>query len=171
MDGPKELHDVPDFQGTWGGEYVVTSCNDTGDFDGWFCQEFPANERLPIALQMTQNANSDAAEGAVAYGAYETSTSGTVDDGGILALKDATVTDEDVTIQVSSLKLGVQGTNHLTGTFRTTWTYKGAAGHGEFDAQLTTVTRASSSAIVAPLAVRPFHPRSLRDAVLGLKIR
>jgi hypothetical protein len=167
---PKVLHVVPDFQGTWDGDYGITSCTDTGDFDGWFCQELPTSQSLPIVVQMAHGANSDSAQGTVTYGQYPVTTSGAVDDSGTLLLNDAKITDGDLTIQVTSLKLGAQGTDRLTGTFRMTWTVKDAAGHGEFDARLQTVTRTSSSAL-APFAVRRFPARSLRDVVQGLKIR
>jgi hypothetical protein len=163
----KLLHAVPDYQGGWEGDYVVTACSETGDFAG-FCQDFPVNDVLPIMVQLTQTG--DAAQGTVMFGELPATARGTFDDTVALPLDEATITVEGLSIRVSSAKFTVDGTDRLQGTFRTTWTYPGATGRGEFDARLQTVTRTTSTAL-APATMRHFAARTWRDLIPAIKRR
>ena len=160
------LHAVPDYQGRWEGDYVVTACTESGDFTG-FCQDFPVNEVLPIMVQLTQTG--DAAQGTVMLGELPATARGTVDDGAALPIADATITIEGMSILVSSTRFTMEGTDRLQGTFRTTWTYAGAAGRAQFDASLRTVSRTSST--VAPASMRQFAARTWRDLIPAIKRR
>ncbi len=162
----KKLHAVPDYQGRWEGDYAVTACTESGDFVG-FCQDFPVNEVLPIMVQLTQTG--DAAQGTMMLGELPATARGTVDDGAALPIADATIAVEGISILVSSTRFTMEGTDRLQGTFRTTWTYPGAAGRGQFDASLRTVSRTSTT--VAPASMRQFAARTWRDLMPAFKRR
>jgi hypothetical protein len=53
--GSKGIRGIPDFQGTWTGNYIVISCTATEDWeDAGFCGTFPQGSNLPINMALTQ---------------------------------------------------------------------------------------------------------------------
>ena len=156
------------FHGAWQGTYVVTACTDTGDFRAeGFCVELGVGQNLPIALGLNQAL--DSAEGLMALGEVMANVQGVIDDGGVLPLNDTTVNIEGGTIKVSAIRLTVDGDDRLQGSFRTDWTFPGAAGYGQFDAKLTSVPRVSPA--VAPASSGPSAAGSWRELVRRLKKR
>jgi hypothetical protein len=164
----KLVHVVPNFQGGWVGDYLITACTDSGDFKAeGFCQGFAVNTDLAIMASLTQNG--DAAQGTLTFGTLPATVLGTVDDANALMFADATITIETLTIKIVSAKFTVAGADRLGGTFRATWSDRTATGSGEFDGRLNTVVRISTS--LAPMSMRYLLARSWRDLAAAIRSR
>ncbi len=156
---------VPDYQGTWEGDYTVTRCEHTGDFrEAEACgpEGFRVGDRLPIGLEVTQSGRQ--LTGALHLGELNGPLNGQVEDGGTATGTASITFTADglaVSMAITPLQLRADG-DRLTGSFTADATAVGASGHFVLGASLRTVVRTSSSA--RSLAVmRPVFP-TLREA-------
>lgn len=168
---------VPSFQGTWQGDYVVRTCDATGDFrTAEFCDReegFWPGDVLPIQLVLTQG--TDQVDGTVSLGQLSGTMTGAIDVSGRLsAAGSMTFTAEGMTIvfALAPMDLLVDG-DRMTGRFTATATAAGAAGEGRFEADLGAVVR-TASALPPPTLAAPTPPRgfgTLRDAWKSVRRR
>jgi Bacterial Ig-like domain (group 2) len=167
LTGTLKIRVVPDYQGTWNGEYVIRACRASGGFDPKdFCSAdgFKAGQRLPITFALTQDR--DRLSGSVFIGTLEhtldASSAIRVDGGAALSgAGSATVEDVKVDTTINPVAIRASGPS-LTGSFTLTLGVSGVAGSAAFDAHLGAVTR---TAATASLRATSFHFSSLRDLI------
>lgn len=159
------IHVVPDYQGTWAGDYAVTTCEVSGAFVGAdLCGSdgMRPGDLLPVSLLITQSGIQ--LSGTFYLGEISGPLSGTIDDGGTFnGTASLTFTAEGQTLAtaVNPLRTRAEG-ERMTGTFRAESTLAGVSGSWVFAGEFRTVTRQSSG--VAPLGVDRATFATLRDA-------
>lgn len=166
--GTKLTAVVPDFQGTWNGDYAITSCRASEDFQAAdFCTDFGVGTIFPIAAVLTQPFAQ--ADGTVYFGQVPATVTATAETSGRLTFSDASIKEDVFTVKVTGMVFTMDGSGRLNGAFTTTWTAGGYSGQGSFDGQLRTVTKVSAS--TAPLSVRRPLVRTWRDLASMFRAR
>ena len=142
--GQQSIRVVPDYQGTWTGRTVVTSCTQTGTFAAVnFCSEFAAGSSDPYSLSLAQTGLSmtarlsysptitgvPTATSILADGTSSFSTTVVVPPGSITA-----------DVAINSPNVGT-----LTGTINEVWTVPGISGEGRLAQNITATTRTSTT--------------------------
>jgi len=167
LTGTLKIRVVPDYGGTWNGEYVIRACRASGGFDPKdFCSAdgFKAGQRLPITFALTQD--HDRLSGAIFIGTLEhtldASSAIRVDGGAALSgAGSATVEDVKVDTTINPVAIRASGAS-LTGSFTLTFGVSGVVGSAAFDGQLESV---SKTAATTSLRATSFHFSSLRDLI------
>lgn len=138
------------FSGTWSGNYILSSCTQTGDFaSAGFCGMTPVGTSMPISLSLTQTGNS--VRGTLAQGAVYSSVSGTVDGAGHLKLT-GSGSSSGFNVQTSAWDT-TQSSGRMSGTFTSRFTSSSFSGYAQWGNTLGTVTK-TSSATPPPYAAR-----------------
>jgi hypothetical protein len=157
---------TPDFQGTWTGDYQISRCDATKEYQEIdFCHAedgFAPGRIFPVAFRFTHER--DSVSGAVTLGQIEGTANGAIDANGQFAGSgNVPFTAEGVTglFAMAPLNLTAQG-DRLQGRFTITVTFPGVPGQGVFDADLRTVTRTAASS--PTLSLGPHIFGSLREA-------
>jgi hypothetical protein len=165
--GTKRITIVPNYQGFWGGRYVVTSCSQTG---GWaaldFCTSlFPTGADLPVAFNLTQTGGT--VSGLTAIGGFVSNLFTTVAvAGGGLVFQAAYQEPTGGIAQAWQLNQTTPGL--LTGTVVQTWSDTSLLGQMVVGATLLTVTKSSAQ----PLSMLSQSPRaSLADIAAAIRGR
>lgn len=148
--GTLKIRVVPNYQGTWTGDYTIRGCSATGAFDpnDWCGRDgFAVNSIFPIKLAITQNA--DKISGTVTLGQVVTSldvSSSLAIDGGANASGQGTFTDSGgtvVTVTINPMSLRASGPS-MTGSFTQKWTAAGFGGGATISSELNSVPRTAS---------------------------
>lgn len=133
-----ESRAVPNFQGSWAGDFETTACHESDGLVG-FCRDYPVGASYPVALRLVQR---DAAvEGSVALADMSVQVRGTVDASGTLTLSDADMRLQGESVALQAASFSVASNGDLRGTFRTVWTRDGVAGRAGFNAELRFVSK------------------------------
>jgi hypothetical protein len=153
--GQQALRVVPDYDGSWSGIYLVTSCTETGYFaTERFCAG-TLNSSPPVRFALTQSGttvNASFLLGQLTFPAVS-ATIGT--DGGLPV--ESTLAENVRIVATWVLASGASGLTGaaLTGTVRQRWTAAGQSGEGVLDGRIVTVTRTAPPVAAASLANRP----------------
>jgi Bacterial Ig-like domain (group 2) len=146
--GTLKIRVMPDYQGTWEGEYTVKGCRRAEAFDSEWCDDelFKVGLRLPIALVLTQDR--DRLMGAVFLGTLEhaiDATSAIQVDGGAAVSARGSVEFDEITLTpvLDPFRVRAQGTS-LTGTFTYTIDGTNVPGSVIVNGELHGVTRTSA---------------------------
>jgi hypothetical protein len=174
LTGTLKIRVVPDYQGTWDGQYLIRSCRASGSFDpkDWCSADgFKAGQRLPIVFAMLQER--ERLSGSILIGSLEhllDSSSAIRIDGGAALSGKGSYEAEDLTVNtnINPSSVRAQGPT-LTGTFTMTFTLAGYSGSASFDADLSSVTRSSVTAVPLAAPGGPFS--SVRELMLRTKVR
>jgi hypothetical protein len=148
--GTLKIRVVPNYQGTWTGDYTVRGCNATGAFppSDWCSRDaFQPGNILPIILAFTQN--TDKVSGTITFGQVPTNvdaTSSIAIDGALNLTAQGTFTGSDssqtlLTINPASFR--ANGPN-MTGSFTLTFTANGYPGSAAIASDLNSVPRTST---------------------------
>jgi len=170
--GTKSLKIVPDYDGSWFGTYVVSSCTDSGDFRDSikFCADgFPPGSQLPLTASFSQAM--DALTANIMLGAVATNpvTSTIGSDGSVSLATAAIVADNPLRVDVT-LRLSSPAAGSIVGTLSQTWTYPGVTGSAQFQANISPpLSRAGTRS--TPLSRRDtaVRPRSIREALQAIR--
>jgi hypothetical protein len=154
LTGTLKIRVVPDYQGTWDGEYRVAACRATGSFrpSEWCSADgFKPGQHLPITLVLTQDR--DLLSGSVFVGTLEhtldVSSSIRVDGGAAISGGGSyTVENTKVATTISPMAIRATGPN-MSGNFTLTFTSDGFAGSAAYDGVFTSVARTSSTTSAA----------------------
>jgi hypothetical protein len=154
---------VPDYKGTWQGDYSVTGCEETDDWrEAELCRgsdSFQVGDLLPVQLVITQNGKQ--LTGTMSLGDIQGPLTGTIADGGTLSgTASLTFTFEGgtVTTAVSPLQLHADG-ERMTGSFSAESTLAGLAGHWVLRGDLRSVARVSTVTSAFGVVRRDFANR------------
>lgn len=165
--GSKSIRGLPNYQGTWSGSYIFTSCNATGDFlliD--FCSIAPLGELLPIELNLIQI--DDRVEGRFLLGDMGAETNGPIQTDGRLLLTGA-IQEDTITIEVAMLfQSAVPG--QITGHMSHRWRMTGLSGTGQLEADIQELSRISTMVMSLRSVPRMVSP-TLKDVVRALRRR
>jgi hypothetical protein len=174
LTGTLKIRVVPDYQGTWDGQYLIRGCRASGSFDpkDWCGADgFKAGQRLPIGFAMLQER--ERLSGSIFIGSLEhtlDSSSAIRIDGGAALSGAGSYKSEDVTVNTNINPSSVRAHGPtLTGTFTMTFTLTGYSGSASFDADLSSVTRVSLTAVPLSASGGPFS--SVRELMLRTKVR
>jgi len=164
LQAAKLVHVVHDYQGLWGGSYIVTGCQGRFDFDG-LCEPDYAGvgATLPLFLNLQQE-RADVT-GDLWLGSIETAFAGRVETSGdLVGESKGTATEEGVTFDflVSSVRLKRTGSRIGDGTF--TWTMTSPTYRGELRVEARVMgldpwTGEGASHVAAA------RPRTIREAL------
>lgn len=132
---------VPTVQGTWAGDYTVSSCNDSTA--AGFCQGFgQVGSILPVRMVLTQSGQQ--LTGNVELGQFIVPVTGTVDTTARIVLNGSvstTIGTQPSTVTVVNWNTVVSGSN-MTGSWRLTFSFAAFPGASPFlDNTIRTVTR------------------------------
>lgn len=105
---------VPDYQGSWAGEYAVTACQDTGDFhrEDW-CRS-AMRDLVRVTMDLTQSR--DSVSGAWTHRDLVGNATGTIETDGSLVLS-GTGKLEDVTLTMAGWRSRSTDNKTQTGAF------------------------------------------------------
>jgi len=157
------VHAIPNYEGAWSGFYIISNCEDTGDFEGG-CELFPSGYQLYIELNLLQV--QDQVAGYFYLGELFADAEGSIAENGELLLTGLiTEADSPITIDVTmQLQSTIPG--QITGDLSQLWVGEGASGHILLSCNIVTLNRTSAMTT----AVTPSAPRS-RSATLEDLIR
>lgn len=144
--GQQVVRVVPDYQGTWAGRTVVTTCTQTGAFaSANFCSDFPAGSSDPYQLSLAQTGLSMTAR--LSYGPSVTGvpTATSILPDGTTSFSTTVVNPSGIIIRadvaINSPSLGT-----LTGTINEVWTVPGISGEGRLNQNIVATVRTSATA-------------------------
>jgi len=169
--GTKSLKIVPDYDGNWFGTYVVSSCSDSGAFRDSikFCADgFSPGSQLPLAASFSQAM--DALTANIMLGAVATNpvTSTIGSDGSVSLATAVIVADNPLRIDVT-LRLSSPAPGSIVGTLSQTWTYPGVTGSGQYQANISPLTRAGARSTQFSRRETAVRPRSIQEALLAVR--
>lgn len=161
MRGTKRVRGLPNYQGTWVGSYLITSCENSGAFAAaGFCGDFPTNRVLPLSFVFTQT--NDSVSGTTSLGTLRSNqASGPVALDGTLALP-ATYQDGTFTL-TQSWAIQSREAGKITGRMAVIWRASGYSGEARLTGDLFNVNRTSSMA--TEMAVPSRAPRTLEELI------
>ena len=165
--GSKAIRGLPNYQGTWSGSYVITSCNATGDFAAMdFCSFLPVGIELIIELNLIQD--EDRVEGRFLLGDLGADTNGPIQTDGQLLLSGA-VQEGTSTIEVAML---LQSTTpgQIFGRLNQLWRATEMTGDARLEANIEDLSRISTMAMSLHSVPRMPSP-TLEDLVRALRKR
>ena len=137
------IRGLPNYQGTWSGSYIITSCTNTGDWKGW-CKEFPNNRVFPTNLNLTQD--EDRVDGRCFLGTLAGDTSGPVQVDGQLMLTGA-IYEGVFTCEVAwNLQSATPG--RITGALSQYWRGTGYSGNAYMTANIRDLNRTSNMMVL-----------------------
>jgi hypothetical protein len=132
LTGTLKIRVVPDYVGTWDGEYVIRACRASGDFnpkDWCSADAFKPGQRLPITFALTQDR--DRLSGTLYIGSLEhtlDASSAIRVDGGAAMSGTGSYTAEDVRVDTTISPVTVRASGpSLTGNFTLTFVAGGAS--------------------------------------------
>ena len=166
--GSKSIRGLPNYQGTWSGSYIFTSCSATGDFLlGDFCgmarDEGLLDGLLPIELNLIQS--DDRVEGHVLFGDMSAETNGPIQTDGRLLLTGA-IQEDILTIEVAMIfQSAVPG--QITGHLSHHWRMTGLSGIGQLEGDIQELSRISTMARSLRSVPRMVNP-TLKDVARAL---
>jgi len=145
-----QLRVVPDYQGTWAGNYMMNSCSADGDMgrEGT-CEIFEFPSEAPMSVRLNQNRTD--VTGSIAFGTLMGDVQGKLSVPGNLDLSGSLRYTEDgvtVTITLADWNTLASGTR-MTGQYVQVWTVTGATGSMRINCELRSITQTSQ-------ALRPF---------------
>jgi hypothetical protein len=158
--GVLKIRVVPNYQGTWTGDYTVRSCTAAGAFSqsDWCGPDvFAPGTLFPIVMAFTQNA--DKISGTMTLGTITImldASSSIAVDGGANMSGQGTYTDSDnikVTVTVNPINFRANGPT-MTGSFTQIVNAAGYVGSVTFASDLNSVPRTASLMGIAPPPVR-----------------
>ena len=161
--GSKTIRGLPNYQGTWSGNYIITSCNATGDFIlGGFCDGFAVGTEWPTDLVLTQI--EDQVTGRFYLGALSADAIGPVQTDGLLMLTGLVTSDPftiDVLWQAQSTTPG-----QITGTLD--WLVLASSYYGDarVSCRILSLNRTSTMAMAQP--TRHVMTPTLQDLIRAL---
>lgn len=166
MRATRLLRVVPDYQGTWQGDWSVTGCVDEGDWTG-VCQLAPNGTVWALTLGITQTR--DSVTGTMdSYGDNVAHTpgpvSGTIRQSGHLVVSGTytnTIKGNLVETTISNWETITTDNERMTGRFRETTRVAGLQGSVYHDGELRNVTKTSAT----PLMARGGQGRSVARAI------
>lgn len=162
--GSKAIRGLPNYQGTWSGSYVITSCSATGDFLlGGFCSIFSVGTVLPIELNLIQE--EDRVEGRFLLGDLGADAIGPIETDGHLVLT-GSVTSDPFSIEVAML---LQSTTpgQITGNLIQGWLGTGWSGSAMLEVSIQDLNRISTMTMALPAGRRLINP-TLRDMLRAM---
>ncbi len=149
--GVLKIRVVPNYQGTWTGDYTIRGCSATGAYDPreWCAGNdgFTTGAILPIVMAFTQSA--DKVTGTLKLGSVTTNVDATTSigiDGGLHLTSQGTFTGDDGssnTITVNPASFRANGPS-MVGSFTWTWTSPGYSGSAVISSDLNSVPRTAS---------------------------
>jgi hypothetical protein len=163
---------VPDYQGSWGGEYRMLSCRTTGDMAREdFCDLLDVPSTAPIGLQLDQNRAQ--VTGTIALGSLSGGVNGEIAVTGHVGLRGSVRYEESgVTVTISLADWDTVATGaQMTGRFRQVWTATAATGSMEIGCELQPLTRAAASARATRSLAPPLGSTRLERLVNALRRR
>jgi hypothetical protein len=160
----KKIRVVNDYGATWYGNYVVTRCQATGQFDQGWCgpDAFGPGQTFPIGLEFQQDR--DRVTGTLWLGSLNGPFTGTVASGGNLTgeSKIAFTSEEGVLdVLVSPFSILREGDRITEGTFAQVITTPAIGGNCTFEARIMGLDMLSSGRTGAQRA--PSVPRTWRE--------
>jgi hypothetical protein len=170
LQATKLVHVVHDFGGRWYGNYSVTSCQTSGQFDGFCSPDVVAvGDTLPLFLDLEQERAS--VQGDLYLGQVETAFTGRIESTGELAGESkGSVTEEGVTFDflVSPARFRKTGSRIGDGTI--TWTMSSPAYSGNLrvEARVMGLDPWTGDGASRQATSRP---RTLRDALRARPVR
>jgi len=161
--GSKAIRGLPNYQGTWSGNYIITSCNATGDFIlGGFCDGFAVGTEWPTDLVLTQI--EDQVTGRFYLGALSADAIGPVQTDGLLMLTGLVTSDPftiDVLWQAQSTTPG-----QITGTLDWLVLASSYSGNARVSCTILSLNRTSTMAMAQP--TRHVMTPTLQDLIRAL---
>jgi hypothetical protein len=172
--GVLKIRVVPNYQGTWTGDYTVRGCTANGSFSGGgWCDRggFAVNSIFPIKLALTQNA--DKVTGTINIGQIATTVDATTSvaiDGGLNGSAQGTDSENgfSFTITINPLNFRANGPS-MSGSFTQKWTATGYSGGATISSDLNAVPR-TASVMVDEFRVPP-RLSSLSDLLRAVQAR
>jgi hypothetical protein len=159
--GTKLLTVLPNYGGTFTGSYMLSGCQQTGDFATVnFCGSVPIGNLAPISLGNTQSADLQTVTGSFMLGSVSGSGTGLVAPDGSFSYSGSIVQD---TLHVNLQNWQSVSTNpgSITGQFEQQWTDVTAVGSVRITCTALTLTKVASTNAVRPS--RPAPSASLAD--------
>jgi len=145
MRGTRKLRVLPDYQGRWEGDWMVTACRDEGDWEGG-CFGFPTGELFGLTLVVTQTR--DVVSGTTDFGDdLPGPVTGSIDESGTLSVGGTYTVDIDgmrVEITVTEWKTMSADNQKMAGQMCVIFRISGLLGSIEVDGQLNVVNKVSS---------------------------
>jgi hypothetical protein len=148
--GQQVVRVVPDYQGTWSGALVVTSCTETGIFQQTdFCDEFPTGFTSGYSVGLAQSGEQMTAT--VSYGpmaVFPGIAAPVRDDGTSTFAPTISITDQGLTLTISAgFTVNSTRVGELTGTVTEIWRLPNVTGEGRLVQNITSTTRTSTTAL------------------------
>lgn len=130
---------VPDYGGSWSGEYAVTSCQDSGGFAsaGW-CAAAPAGSIARLTMILTQTR--DTVTGTWTHDRMTGATQGTVEVAGTLVLA-GSGSYEGTAINITGWRSVTTDNRNQTGQFTMTFTSPTWSGSAQAAVEIRTCTK------------------------------
>lgn len=157
MTGSKAIRGIPDFQGTWMGNYIVVSCAATEDWEtAGFCGTFPPGLNLPISMTFDQT--DDTVGGTVHIGPNVVDiTSGQIAANGELSIN-AMFVNGDASIEISST-LSSTTPGHADGSLFQRFTNATRLGDAQLLSHIATLDRVGPAPYEAGISGLSGPPR------------
>lgn len=159
--GSKTIRGLPNYQGTWSGSYIITSCNATDDWaTAGFCSYLPSGLELLVELNLIQD--QDRVEGRFLLGDLGADASGPIHTDGHLLLTGA-IQEGTATIEVAMF---LQSTTpgQIFGSLSQLWRATDMWGSARVDATIEDLPRISTMT----MALIPSGPRMLTPTLQDL---
>jgi hypothetical protein len=151
MRATRLLRVVPDYQGTWQGDFSVTGCRDEGDWTG-VCQQAPNGTLWALTLGITQTRDSVTGTTDPYGDDLPGPVSGTIRQSGHLVVSGTytiTIKGDLVEITVSNWETITTDNERMTGRYRVTTRVAGLQGSVYHDGELRNVTKTSATPLMA----------------------
>lgn len=141
--GTKQIRGLPSLNGTFAGNYIVTSCTQSGQVgDANLCGVFPVGSVGPYTFNFTQSV--DAVSGRFFLAAIRfDNISGTIGLGGNLSFSARAETAPPTVIDVT-WNLTASRPNTLSGEVFQVWTHTGLSGQANINGSISTFSKTAS---------------------------
>lgn len=143
--GTRRLRVLPDYQGRWEGDWVVTACRESGDWAGTCAESFPAGEIFGLTVVVNQTR--DVVTGTTDFGDnLPGPVTGSIDDAGVLSVSGTyTIEVEGIRLEltVTDWKTMSENNQKMTGQMCVIFRVSGLLGSIEVDGQLNVVDKVS----------------------------
>jgi hypothetical protein len=132
---------VPDYQGSWSGDYTVLTCQDSGDFakEDW-CKVALQNGVIRVTMVLTQTR--DAVSGTWAHDVMAGTAQGTIETGGTLPLAGTGMLDH-TPMAISGWRSLSTDNRSQTGRFNLTFTSTVWSGSAQASVEIRTCVKSS----------------------------
>ena len=145
--GSFRMRVLPEFDGSWLGNWIVSACVESGAFVATICvpAAFPIGDVFPLGATFVQDLAS--VNATLAFGNLASTSSGTITTGGLLPLSTAPITPAfpPVSTELQNWKSQADTPGLLTGSFQAVFIAAGLAGSATVTGQLQNVSKQATA--------------------------